>query len=174
MTTNDDLLDDDAPEPEPDKKTVRQRLAEETRARAEAEARLAQIEKRELFRDAGLDPSNKQHAAFARAYDGALTVDAVKDYVLELGIKEQPAAPPAEPAPEEGGTTITVDRAANERIQQATVGDGAPPPDPDRARQILVEMAEANMHRNDKALDRLSEEYQRATGGLVRRDIIIE
>jgi len=170
MTTNDDAYDDDAPEPEPDKKTVRQRLAEETRARAEAEARLAAIERRELFRDAGLDPSaNKQHAAFVKGYDGPMTAEAVNDFVAELGITS--TSPPPVEEPEPGPPP---DRAANERIADATTGDGGPPPDPDRARQILAEMAEASMHRNDKALDRLAEEYERARGGMVRRDIVVE
>ena len=60
----------------------------EARASAgdEAVARVAELERRDVFRDAGLNPSDKMTGYFMKGYDGELSVDAIKAEAAEAGI----------------------------------------------------------------------------------------
>lgn len=160
MTTDDPTLDDDDQEPS----ALRARLAEEARARAEAQAELAALRTKDLFRDAGIDPSKPLHAAAMRGYEGELTGDAVRSYVAELGITaEAPAPPPQNPASAD-------EQAALERMAAAGAGDGVPPPEPDRREQLRKQLAEASMRGDIQEMNRLSEEFSRAGGFKVKSD----
>jgi len=68
----------------------------EARAKAgdEAVSKLASYERRDVFRDAGLDPSNKAIQYFIKGYDGDLTVDAIRDEAAAAGFGQETSAPP--------------------------------------------------------------------------------
>lgn len=161
MTTDDPTQDDDDQEPS----ALRARLAEEARARAEAQAELAALRTKDLFRDAGIDPSKPLHAAAMRGYEGELTGDAVRSYVAELGITADSA-----PAPAPQNPASADEQAALERMAQAGAGDGTPPPTPDERERLQKAMAEASMRGNIQEMDRLSEEFSRAGGFKVKSD----
>ena len=59
----------------------------ESRAKAgdEAVTKLEALERREVFRDAGLDLANKATGYFVKGYDGDLTVDAIKTEAAAAG-----------------------------------------------------------------------------------------
>lgn len=138
------------------------RMYEEASAReATANARLADLERREAFRDVGLDPTqNKLHAAAIKAYDGEMTPDAVKEYVTELGIVK----PPEPEIPTDIHQVPQEDRDALVRIAEASMGGGNPPPTPDRERAIRAEMEVASRRGNNAELDRLATELTHLRG----------
>lgn len=74
-----------------DPKGLREHAQRQQERAAEAERKLADLERREAFRDAGLDPSNKLHSALIRGYDGDL--DGVKGYVDELELSTNSTSP---------------------------------------------------------------------------------
>ncbi len=160
--TTDDLNDDQVNEPG----RLRQMYEETARQAAEANARAEAAERREMFRDAGLDLTNRQHQAFVKAYEGDLDPEAVRSYVNDLGVTEQAPPPPPPPA-----TTASNDeQAALVRIAEAA-RDGAPPPSPDREAQAERELDEAiRLKRSPAEIDRLSIAYARARGGVTSQD----
>jgi hypothetical protein len=157
-------MPDDQIENQEDPGRLRQLVDEANARAAQAEADATQLRSREMFRDAGLDPSKPLHAAAMRGYDGTLDPDAVTEYVKGLGITET-APPPAPVASQE-----EID--ANNRMAQAAMGHGGPPPSPDRREQIAAQMADAHRRKLPKSeMDRLSEEYSRAGGFRVKVDV---
>ena len=142
-------------------------MMEEANARAAAaEAEAAQYRSREVFREAGLDPANKAHAAIMRGYDGATEPDAVKAFVADLGLNAEPTPPPqVDPAGAD-------EQAAQQRIADAARGDGRPPPEPDAREKARVALETAARNRNipPEELARLGKEYSRAGGFPVKED----
>lgn len=137
---------------------LRAKLDEESRARIEAQNELAELKRREVFRDAGLDPSKKLHQAVIRGYDGEVTAEAVKSYVSDLDI----AAPSEAPAPP---PTAPDDQAALVRIAEAAMGDGRPPPSPDRREELRKEIdAAAKRGARKNEMDALLIQYSQAGG----------
>lgn len=134
MTTDD--LNDDEPQEQDSPGRLRRMYEEEARARATAEGRLSELERKEAFRGAGLDLSKPLHQALAKAYDGDLEVDKVKAYVTELGIADTPTTP----APP---TTPPDEAAALDRISQAAAGAEADIPS-DTQEAYVKEMRELN------------------------------
>lgn len=132
----------------------------------EASERLAVLERRDAFRDAGLDLTNKQHAAFAKAYDGEFTPDAVKAYVDDLGVT---ASPPAQPAPT-APAIPAAEQAQLQQIAEAAMSGGTPPPQPDLREKLRQEMEVAARRGNKQELDRISIEYSKAGGFEVRSE----
>lgn len=56
------------------------------RQRAEAaEARLQAYERKDMFRSAGLDPEDRRVEYFVKAYDGELSVEAIRDEAADAG-----------------------------------------------------------------------------------------
>lgn len=154
------MSDDDQNDQEPGR--LRQMLEEANARAAAAEQKASDMSSREMFRDAGLDLANKQHAAFAKAYDGAPDPEAVKAYVTDLGITREPPAPtPTDPV--DG-------REAQERIAAAAAGDGTPPPTPDRRQELGEELARMSRNKNTpKAeIERVAREFSRAGGHPVK------
>lgn len=88
------------------------------REASEAKSELADLRRREAFRDAGLDPTNPVHAAVVKGYDGDL--DGVKEFVTGLGLTN--SAPPPVPTDEQD---------ALNRIANIPTGDGGSDPNPD-------------------------------------------
>lgn len=97
-----------------DPKGLREAVERSNREAAEARQALADLQRKDAFRDAGLDPANPLHVAVINGYDGE--IDGVKDFVSGLGLNSTPE-PPAIPATEQ---------AALERVGSMTGGDSAP------------------------------------------------
>ncbi len=113
-----DNLEDDQPD-DGGPKGLRDALKREKAEKAELQARLAQVERDQAFRDAGVDLTNPLHKAAAAGYDGDTA--GIGAWVSDLGLTQPSTPPPAVGAEE---------RAALERIGNASAGDGgAPPPE---------------------------------------------
>ena len=52
----------------------------------ELEAQVQQMQRKEVFRDAGLDPSNKMTEYFMKGYDGELSVEAIQSEANSAGL----------------------------------------------------------------------------------------
>ena len=52
----------------------------------ELEAQVEQMQRKEVFRDAGLDPSNKMTEYFMKGYEGELSVDAIQAEATSAGL----------------------------------------------------------------------------------------
>lgn len=160
------MTTDDQNDDQTDPGRLRQIVDEANARAAAAEARAAQVEAREMFRDAGLDLANKQHQAFAKAYDGEANVEAVRSYVSDLGITEQAAPTPA-PADPAG----TDEQAALVRMAEAA-RDGAPAPSPDRREQAGRDLDAAMARRAPpQEIARLQQNFSRAGGFPVVDDL---
>lgn len=159
-------MPDDPNENQDDPGRLRQMMEDANARAATAEAELAQTRSREMFRDAGLDPTKPLHAAAMRGYDGDLDPTAVQAYVADLGITEA-ATPPPPPVPVVGED----EQAANIRIANAAMGGGNPPPAPDRREQLRKDLETASRKGNIAEMDRLSQEFSRAGGFRVKDDI---
>jgi hypothetical protein len=79
----------------PDESSVIKNLREKASKADDAEkranelaARVAEMERRDAFRSAGLDPANRLHEVAMKGYDGDLDQAAVTQYVTELGLVE--------------------------------------------------------------------------------------
>jgi len=95
----------------------------EARAKAgdEAVARLAQLEREVAFRDAGVDPANKQGQYFMKGYEGEMTVEAIRLEAAELGLIGASASDTQEPS---------IDYEAERRISMAA-DDAGPVTNPE-------------------------------------------
>lgn len=80
-----------------------------------AEARLQDLERREAFRDAGVDLSNPLHAAAIKGYDGA--PDGINEWVTNLGLTSANTVPPNPEVPAD-------EQDALDRMFSASAGDG--------------------------------------------------
>jgi uncharacterized coiled-coil protein SlyX len=136
------------------------RMYEETAEReATASARVAELERREAFRDSGLDLQNPLHRVVAESYSGELDSEKVRAHVDSLGLKTEQAQqtpPPPQTSPEE--------RAAIERITNAGAGDGLPATEPDRVENLKRDLEAAARRGNIQDMDRISTELARAMG----------
>jgi hypothetical protein len=85
-TQTDDFNPDDPGEAKPNWRRQLEDRATTAEARAQdAESKLTKLERQSAFRDAGLDLNNKQHAIFAKAYDGELDIDKIRTEAEEVG-----------------------------------------------------------------------------------------
>jgi hypothetical protein len=70
----------------------RRELEAKARRADELEKKLAAMERKEAFRDVGLDLSKPGVGYFVKGYDGELTAEAIKAAAIEAGfLSEQPA-----------------------------------------------------------------------------------
>lgn len=83
-----------------------------------ATTELADLRRKDAFRDAGLDPTNPLHSAVISGYSGELT--GVKDFVSGLGLTSS-TAEPTPPIP-------TEEQEALNRVASMPSGDGGSPP----------------------------------------------
>lgn len=84
--TDDNSSSDENNSDEQPKRNFRREL--EDRAVA-AEKRAQELERKLAFRDAGLDPSNKQHAIYMKAYDGDLDAGKIRADAEDAGFLTQ-------------------------------------------------------------------------------------
>ena len=52
----------------------------------ELEAQIQQMQRKDVFRDAGLDPSNRMTEYFMKGYEGELTVEAIQAEATSTGL----------------------------------------------------------------------------------------
>lgn len=67
-------------------RTDLRKLREKARKHDEAVEKLAAMERREMFRDAGLNPNDAKNKYFIKGYDGDLTVEAIQKEAAEAGL----------------------------------------------------------------------------------------
>lgn len=157
------MTDDQNDDQEPGR--LRQ-IVEEANARAAAaESERDALKAKDVFRDAGVDPSNPLHAAVMKGYDGAMEPEAVKAFVSTVGLTQPPPQPqveaPGVPQSEQDGLV---------RIAEAARDQGGPPPSPDRRAQLAQEMANLPKTASPAEYDRLAVEYTRAGGNRSTQD----
>ena len=108
--SQDDLENQDDP------RGLREAVERSNREAAEAKAALEQLQRKDAFRDAGLNPADPLHAAVISGYQGEL--DGVGAFVAGLGLnttKTAPAIPDVTPE----------EREAMERMSGINTGDGS-------------------------------------------------
>ena len=64
----------------------RRELEAKAKRADELEAQVQQMQRKEVFRDAGLDPSNKMTEYFMKGYEGELSVDAIQAEATSAGL----------------------------------------------------------------------------------------
>lgn len=109
-----DLLTQPETQDNPDLRALRQKADQADQLGKE----LAELRRKDAFRDAGLDPTNRQHAIYMKAYDGDLEPTKIRQQATDDGFLGDPAPPAAQASPEE--------QAGFGRIGEATAGGGAP------------------------------------------------
>lgn len=118
MPDSDPNLDDLDSDP----RGLRDFAERQQREATEARQELANLRKKDGFRDAGLDPTNPLHAAVIDGYRGEQ--GGIKDFVTGLGLTNSNQAPPEPAIPD-------LEREALERVGSMPSGDGGQPLDPD-------------------------------------------
>lgn len=61
---------------------------------SDLEKTVAELTRKEAFREAGIDPSDKKAGYFVKGYDGELSADAIRAAATEAGFIEPPAPTP--------------------------------------------------------------------------------
>lgn len=92
----------------------RRELEDRAKRADELEAKLAASERREVFRDAGLNPSDKMTGYFMKGYEGELSVEAIQAEAAEAGIGQKASAPVEEPFAGDLGGEQRIARAADD------------------------------------------------------------
>ena len=64
----------------------RRELEAKAKRADELEAQIQQMQRKEVFRDAGLDPSNKMTEYFMKGYEGELSVQAIQAEANDAGL----------------------------------------------------------------------------------------
>ena len=64
----------------------RRELEAKAKRADELEAQIQQMQRKEVFRDAGLDPSNKMTEYFMKGYDGELSIEAIQAEANDAGL----------------------------------------------------------------------------------------
>ena len=64
----------------------RRELEAKAKRADELEAQIQQMQRKEVFRDAGLDPSNKMTEYFMKGYEGDLSVEAIQAEAQSAGL----------------------------------------------------------------------------------------
>jgi hypothetical protein len=64
----------------------RRELEAKAKRADELEAQVQQMQRKEVFRDAGLDPSNKMTEYFMKGYEGELNVEAIQAEAASAGL----------------------------------------------------------------------------------------
>lgn len=121
---SDPYLPDPAPDPDQDQddsdddeKDNLRALRQKARQADELAAKLAAMERTEMFRNAGIDPGDARARYFVKGYEGELNVDAIKAAASEAGFLQPQNQNPSTGVPD-----------SMERIFAATSGGQAPAP----------------------------------------------
>ena len=124
MTDNDSVESDELEVDSPSESKPNWRRELETRA-TDAEAKLAQYERRDAFRSAGLDPDDNKVSYFVKGYEGELTPEAIAaEATAAVFLNGEPAAQPDTPV------RYDAELMAEKRIAMAGEG-GDPVSNPD-------------------------------------------
>lgn len=99
-----------------DPRGLREAVERSNREAAEARAALADMQRREAFRDAGLNPNDPLHAAVISGFQGEISE--VGAFVAGLGLDQQQPAPTVPPQEQD----------ALNRAMSLGQGDGGVPP----------------------------------------------
>jgi hypothetical protein len=118
MPEDDDYVEDEA-STESNADRNWKALREKANRADELERKLAERERKDAFRDAGLDPADRQHAYFIRGYDGELDPAKIRAEASEAGFLRPPAEEAEVP-------NVRQPLEGMQRINQAA--EGAPPP----------------------------------------------
>lgn len=135
-------------------------LEEKAKRTGELETRLAEMERRAAFSEAGISMGDPKAKYFVAAYDGELTVEAIRAEALEAGVLTPPQ-PQATDGTEPGGPS-TGELAAHARMQAASEGaDGNKPID------LIEAFGKRGTHKPEEIMRmaraaglRLAEDYQ--------------
>lgn len=114
---------------EPSKNDLRE-LRRKAKAHDELAAKVAQFERDNAFRDAGINPTDAKAKYFVKAYDGEMTADAIKAEALEAGLlqtKEQQQE--ADAQQQEAGQQRALQEQSHSRMDGASQGAGQQSPD---------------------------------------------
>lgn len=111
------------------------KLRKEAAKAADLEARLAELERRDIFAQAGIPTSDPAAKYFIKGYDGELTPEAIRAAAIEARV--MPAT-----------TTTPAEQAAHEAATNAAAGSIPPNANPDVAAQ-LAEMSRKNFAPTD-------------------------
>ena len=120
MSDDNSINDDDVQPENPNIRQLREKAKQadvEARGRADAEAKLAEAERKIAFMGAGIDLADPKNAYFVKGYDGENTPEAIRAEAEAAGFLAPP--PPAVPLVEQQAW----DRTAN-------LSAGAPPASP--------------------------------------------
>tara|TARA_R100001463_G_scaffold2185_2_gene9256 strand:- start:3930 stop:4397 length:468 start_codon:yes stop_codon:yes gene_type:complete len=101
----------------------RRELEAKAKRADELEAQVQQMQRKEVFRDAGLDPSNRMTEYFMKGYEGELTVDAIQAEANSAGLSNVVAQADTSNLEQQAQFTAQVE--AERRIAEA--GDDAGP-----------------------------------------------
>ena len=101
----------------------RRELEAKAKRADELEAQIQQMQRKEVFRDAGLDPSNKMTEYFMKGYDGELNVEAIQSEANSAGLSTMTTTASI------GNLEQQAQFEAERRIQQAS-DDAGPVSDP--------------------------------------------
>ena len=101
----------------------RRELEAKAKRADELAAQVQQMQRKEVFRDAGLDPSNKMTEYFMKGYEGELSVDAIQAEATSAGLSNTVAQ--ADTSNLEQQTQFAQQVEAERRIAEA--GDDAGP-----------------------------------------------
>jgi len=86
MTDSTPAEQEDSANPSEAKPNWRRDLEARANAGDEAIAKVALLERREVFRDAGINPSEKMAGYFMKGYEGDLSVDAIQAEAAAAGL----------------------------------------------------------------------------------------
>tara|TARA_R100000808_G_scaffold4752_2_gene15049 strand:+ start:12627 stop:13130 length:504 start_codon:yes stop_codon:yes gene_type:complete len=117
---------DENGEPKRNFRRVLEERAETAEARAsELETQLAQLQRTEAFRAAGIDPADTRQSYFVKGYDGEIDAESIRTAAEEAGFLggSQVASEPAlQPTPYAGeAVTIHQEMMAQQRVADAGV-----------------------------------------------------
>lgn len=113
-----DEYDDDTSEQEEQHENANIRQLREKAKRAdELAVQLAELQRKDAFRSAGIDPSDKRAAYFVKGYEGELDPEAIKAAALEAGFLNPPTQQ----------ETSTPAQDPSDRIFAAAAGATPPP-----------------------------------------------
>lgn len=148
VTNDDGTIQTDSDDDRDHLRTLREKAKQADRLERE----LTELRRKDVFRDAGLDPANRQHSYFMRGYDGDLDVEKIRQEAAEAGfLTSEPSGVPDE------------EKQVWARTEQtARSADVAPPPSgEDKFREL-----HAQAQRERWSADRFNRELMAAADGL--------
>lgn len=117
-------------------------LRKKAKAHDDLAAKVAQYERDNAFRDAGINPSDAKAKYFVKAYDGDLTADAIKAEALSAGILQtEEQRQEASTQEQQAAQQAAAQQAAHSRMDGASQGAGQQ--SPDAQAELIAKMSAA-------------------------------